>query len=311
VPEPVMSTWGERLRERTQPLQPNDELYGWTHAILCEALAQPYLQVIELIDPPEPYPPWGPLFDLDACPDWALPWLAQVVGIRLPAGTTREQAVRIIREAAGHNVGTVNAIRVSLQATLVSSHPPAPPTVYFRERDGSAYRLEVVTLDPETPDPALTRAVLEAVIPGGLVLDYRSIEGWDYQAMTDLYAPAGTYADLSSDYATYRDLRENMSTASQVRLDTVTPNTAVRLSVTALTFTGNFPGDMTGFTATVTAPDELVAAVPGPVIKVSDAECSATVTMPHVGIEQAGTVHILDAGGADYTNTLPLTVTLA
>src|SRR4029077_2555577 len=109
-----MSTWGERLRERTQPLQPNDELYGWTHAILCEALAQPYLQVIALIDPPEPYPPWGPLFDLDACPDWALPWLAQVVGIRLPADITREAAVEVIRHAAGHNVGTVNAIRVSL-----------------------------------------------------------------------------------------------------------------------------------------------------------------------------------------------------
>lgn len=210
MPEPEMSQWGARLRERTQPLQPDDYLYEWTHAILCEALAKPYLQICELIDPPEPYPPWGPLFDLNACPDWALPWLAQIVGIRLPAGATGTEVRRIIKEAAGHNVGTVKAIRVSLEGTLVSSHPPAPPTIYFRERDGSAYRLEVVTLDPETPDPELTQKVLEAVVPGGLVLDYRHIEGWDYQAMTDQYAATGgTYAQLSADFATYRDLREN------------------------------------------------------------------------------------------------------
>lgn len=215
MPEPEMSQWGARLRERTQPLQPDDYLYEWTHAILCEALAKPYLQICELIDPPEPYPPWGPLFDLNACPDWALPWLAQIVGIRLPAGATGTEVRRIIKEAAGHNVGTVKAIRVSLEGTLVSANPPAPPTIYFRERDGSAYRLEVVTLDPETPDPELTQKVLEAVVPGGLVLDYRHIEGWDYQAMTDKYAAtAGTYADLAADYTTYRDLRENLPVAS-------------------------------------------------------------------------------------------------
>ena len=40
-----MSRWGERLRERTQPLQPDDEAYDWAHSLLCEALAQPYLQI--------------------------------------------------------------------------------------------------------------------------------------------------------------------------------------------------------------------------------------------------------------------------
>jgi hypothetical protein len=203
---PDLSQWGARLRERTQPLQPDDELYGWTHALLCEALAQPYLQVMELIDPPEPYPPWGPLFDINVCPAWALPWLAQIVGIRIPAGLSDADARTYIRDAAGHNVGTVKAIRLALQQTLVSAHPPAPPTVYFRERDGSAYRLEVVTIDGETPDPALTQRVLAAVVPGGLVLSYRSIEGWDYQAQVD---QGGTYREQSAQYSTYADLREN------------------------------------------------------------------------------------------------------
>jgi hypothetical protein len=78
--------------------------------------------------------------------------------------------------------------------------------VYFREREGSAYRLEVVTLAAETPDPALTLAAATAAKPGGLVLTYRTADGWDYQAMTD---QGGTYAAQSAAYSTYADLREN------------------------------------------------------------------------------------------------------
>lgn len=308
---PALSRWGERLRERTLPLQPDDHLYGWTHAILCESLAQPYLQVCELIDPPEPYGPWVPLFNVYICPGWALPWLAQLVGIKLPAGISDADARRAIKFSAGHNVGTVKAIRDALRATLVPANPPTPATVYFRERDGSAYRLEVVTLDAETPDPELTYSVLVASIPGGLVLAYRHIEGWDYQAMTD---QGGTYAEQSLQYATYADLQENIPTGpppSSTSLDTVTPNTATRLSVTTLTFAGNFPDDMTGYTATVTVTSPLVDAIPGPVTKVSDAECNATITMPHVGIDSEGVVSIKDQFGTHYTNTLPFTVTVA
>src|SRR5262245_11985676 len=137
--EPVMSRWGERLRERTQPLQPDDERYGWTHAILCETLAQPFLQVAELVDPPDPYPPWAPLFNLDLCPEWALPWLAQLTGARLPTGLTPEEARNFIRSVAGHSTGTMASMTAAASGTLVSSSPPSPPTMYFRERDGSPY----------------------------------------------------------------------------------------------------------------------------------------------------------------------------
>jgi hypothetical protein len=205
--EPVLSVWGERLRERTQPLQPDDEGYDWTHAVLCESLARPYLQVAELIDPPEPYPPWGPLFDLNACPSWALPWLAQAVGVILPVGISDDAARALILEAAGHRAGTVAAITAVLRTTLVSSNPPNPATVWFRERYGSAYILEIVTLDAETPDPAYTQRVLEAAIPGGLKLIFNHVEGWDYQVMTD---EGGTYAQQSLDYATYSDLTQHI-----------------------------------------------------------------------------------------------------
>jgi hypothetical protein len=307
---PPLSRWGERLRERTLPLQPDDHLYGWVHAILCEALAQPYLQISELIDPPEPYAPWAPLFNIYICPGWALPWLAQLVGIKLPAGISDADARRAIKFSAGHNVGTVAAIRDALRTTLVPANPPTPATVYFRERDGSAYRLEVVTLDPETPDPAWTLEVLTAAIPGGLVLSYRSIEGWDYQAMTDM---GGTYAEQSLQYATYADLRENKPSGPSPavpRLDSVVPNTAQRLAVLTLNFIGNFPDDMLGYRAELTFPLELVPEVGFDIAKVSDSECNATGTMPHVGNEMVGTVRIIDTTGQPYTNPLDFTVTL-
>lgn len=204
--EPVMSTWGDRLRDRTQPLQPDDGKYGWAHAILCEALAQPYLQVAELIDPEDPYPPWAPLFDLDTCPEWALPWLAQATGAVLPPHFSPEEARVFIRDVAGHNAGTVSSIRAAVTRTLVPSTPGGTPTVYFRERDGGAYILEIVTVTKETPNPARTLQSILSAKPGAIKLVYRTVAGWDYQAMT---AAGGSYATLKTTYTSYRRLADN------------------------------------------------------------------------------------------------------
>ena len=205
---PQMSRWGERLQERTQPLQPDDAQYGYAHAILCETLAQPYLQVCELIDPPDPLAPWAPLFSLDLCPDWALPWLAQLVGTALPVGLTAAQQRDWILAFAGHSTGTVAAMTAAAELTLVPSHPPAPATLWFRERDGSPYRLEVVTLTSETPDPAALLRALTAAKPGGIVLELRQVLGWDYQQLKTSEG-AAKYSGLKTKYATYRGLREH------------------------------------------------------------------------------------------------------
>jgi hypothetical protein len=208
APEPDHSPWGERLRERTQPLQPDDDQYGWAHAILCETLAQPFLQVAELADPEDPLPPWAPLFSVDLCPAWALPWLAQLVGARLPVGISEDDARTYILEVAGHRAGTSASMTTAVRNTLVPSDPDEPATVWFRERDGSPYRLEVVTLTGETPDPAASLRALLAFKPGGILLEYRQVDGWDYQQMT---TEGGTYAQQTTTYTSYRNLREHQS----------------------------------------------------------------------------------------------------
>ena len=74
---PELSPWGERLRERTEPLAPDDAEHGYAHAHLSGAMAEALERVAEIYDPEEGLP-GSPLLDVDRCPDWALPWLAQL-----------------------------------------------------------------------------------------------------------------------------------------------------------------------------------------------------------------------------------------
>jgi hypothetical protein len=200
---PVLSALGERLRERTAPLAPSDDQNGWAHAYLCEALMVMLEQVAEVYDPADPLPPGAPLLDPELAPDWALPWVAQLVGARLPAGATPEQARALIAGVSGWKRGTPAALRAAAQLYLTGNR-----TVTFRERDANSpdppYTLEVVTLTGETPNPAAVLAALLAQKPGGLVLNYRTVEGQDWQAVQ-----AKTWRQARTTYANWRNLRDS------------------------------------------------------------------------------------------------------
>ena len=201
---PELTPWGERLRERTEPLAPDDDAHGYAHAHLSQALAEALERVAEIYDPEEGLP-GSPLVDVDRCPEWALPWLAQLVGVTLPAGATPDQARTIIRGVAGWKRGTPAALRAAAGLYLTGDK-----TVFFRERDPTGtdppYTLEVVTRTSETPDPAAVEAEVRRQKPAGIVLTYRTVEGWDYQEL----AATGPdpYSTLKTTYATYRLLRE-------------------------------------------------------------------------------------------------------
>ena len=201
---PELSPWGERLRERTAPLAPDDHLHGWAHARLCEALSKVFERVGPIYDPEDGLP-GSPLVDVDRCPDWALPYLAQMVGVTIPPGMDADTARAGIRDVAGWKRGTPAALRAA-----AGQHLTGDKTVFFRERDPTgadpAYTLEIVTLTDETPAPAAVEAALRAQKPAGIVLYYRTVEGWDYQEL-DATGP-NTYAVLDDTYPTYLKLRE-------------------------------------------------------------------------------------------------------
>lgn len=198
--EPELSAIADRLRERTEALAPNDDEHDYAHAVLCGALAQALEQVADVFDPPGDVPPGAPLLDVDLCPDWALPWLAQIVGVTIPQGATPAQARTLISEIAGWQRGTPASLTAAARAFL--SSPTA--TVFFNERlAGDPYRLGIVTLASETPDPALVQRAILAQKPGGIRLDYTAIAGQTYRA---LLAEVDSYREALATWSSYRDL---------------------------------------------------------------------------------------------------------
>ena len=201
---PVLTPWAERLRERTEPLAPDDERYRYAHARLCGAFAEALERVAEIYDPEEGLP-GSPLVDVDRCPDWALPWLAQLVGVTIPAGMPTETVRAGIRDVAGWKRGTVAALRAA-----AGFHLTGGKTVIFRERDPDSpdppYTLEVVTRYAETPDAGAVLGELLRQKPAGLVLKYRTVTGWDYQEQSA--TGPDPYSALDDAYPTYLLLQE-------------------------------------------------------------------------------------------------------
>jgi Phage tail protein (Tail_P2_I) len=205
-PELDPASFAEGLYVALAPLARQDASYGWALLILCNAIGTLF-QVLEdyARDSPEG-PGWSALMDLDRCPPEALPWLAQFVGVRLlPDSTPAEQRARIVA-TGGFRRGTPAALIGAAQATLTGNK-----TVVFRERDHDpadtpayAYYLTVITYVSETPDPTATHNALLAQKPGGIVLDYRTAAGQDYQTLETGNAD---YAAVTTRYLDYTALQ--------------------------------------------------------------------------------------------------------
>lgn len=202
MPPPDFTRLGQRLRDRTSYLQEDDAKYDYAHGHLCEALMRPLAQTAELVDPEDPWPPWAPLFNIDICPDWAIPWLAQLVGVRFPKSLTADDARHYIRGMAFLTRGSPSSIMAAAQTQLTGSQ-----LVWLRERDaGDPYRLELIVRASELKTDL--QAVIDTVMPvkpAGLILSIRVSDTWDYQQMTTEYV-GQTYDDMKDDYLTYADL---------------------------------------------------------------------------------------------------------
>jgi hypothetical protein len=175
-PPPDLASFAALLYDALAPLATLDGQADWHLAHYCGALGAMFQPVADVARDTPAGPGWSAVLDLDRCPDAWLPWLAQFVGVTV----------------------------IAAQATLTGNR-----TVTFRERDSSAadppYTLEIVTLTGETPDPAATRAAIIAQKPGGILLNYRTVAGQDWQAVQ-----AKTWRAAKTTYASWRTLRDNV-----------------------------------------------------------------------------------------------------
>lgn len=205
-PPPALESFADNLYAAMDPLAWLDATVGWSLAHFCAALGVMFQDVEDLARDTPDGPGWSGVVDLDRCPDAWLPWLAQFVGVTVVPGSTPAEMRARIASTDGFKRGTPAAIAGAAKATLTGNK-----TVYFRERDASApdppYTLEVVTQTGETPDPAATLAAILAQKPAGLILNYRTVEGEDWQAVKE---SGKTWRQVRTERANWRALRDNV-----------------------------------------------------------------------------------------------------
>lgn len=197
-------SYAERFYAELEPLQYSEPLTGWALLYYVSAIGEMFQDVKDLagdvVVDGEVVPGWSVVVDLDRTPNKALGWLAQFVGVTLRPGLGDTDQRAWIRSTDGWRRGTrasmVGALRPYLSGTR---------TVLFRERyPDSAYKLMVVTRWGETPDPAAALSALLTQKPAGIVLDYHTINGRDYQEVKDDNA---NYTAARTAYANYDVMR--------------------------------------------------------------------------------------------------------
>jgi hypothetical protein len=207
-PELEPETFSQRLYDSMAPVAQEDEFNQWALLIFINGIGVMF-QLLEdwARDTPDG-PGWSLLLDLNRCPDIALPWLAQFVGVRIIRGSTPDEMRARIASTDGFRRGTVAAMTGAAKATLTGNQ-----RLIFRERDGVemghpespeyAYCLKVATWESETPDPAATLAALLSQKPGGILLDYNPATMQDY---AQVKLNNATYAVVKSRYIDYAAL---------------------------------------------------------------------------------------------------------
>ena len=186
---PVTGTFAGELYYELGPVAQNDEEHGWALARYLSAIGAMFEDVETLIRDQDGRPGWAILFDPDACPAYALPWLAQVAGV--PASARQDEASlrAAIRDRAGTRRGTPAALAAAAAATLTG----ARSVRLFEREAGDAYAIGIKVRPSETPDDAVTLAAAKAAKPAGVLL-------------TLYVADYALYVELPDDYDDYDDL---------------------------------------------------------------------------------------------------------
>jgi hypothetical protein len=205
-------TFAARLYAMLAPLAADDAYNAWALLTYVNALGVMYQLVEDWVRDSESAPGWSLLLDIDRCPPEALPWLAQLTGVRIPARVTDPVEQRQwILSTDGFKRGTVAALLGAARSTLTGEQ-----RLVFRERDGAAhgyasspdyaYVLTVYSYHAETPDPTATLNALLAQKPAAIKLYYSAVTRQDYQLVHDTYA---SYAAVHAAFIDYAALALN------------------------------------------------------------------------------------------------------
>lgn len=203
--KPVLGSFANQVYNGLNDVAQPDASLGWPLANYIQGLGMMF-QIVEDYSRDQFVngklaPGWSQLLDINRAPNAALGWLGQFVGVPLQQGLTDAQQRARILSVGGWNRGTIGSMVAAAQQYLTGTQ-----TVVVRERDASvtpadpAYGLTVITRTSETPDSAKVLAALLTQKPAGIILNYQTLTGTDYQGLFTTYAD---YQAIFTTYTTY------------------------------------------------------------------------------------------------------------
>lgn len=167
-------TFKQSLVELLQPMFYSDPLYGNSLDTYLGGLSDPLFQIVEdwASDGNNGEPGYSILIDITRCPDYALPWLGQFVGIRVTTGLPADKQRQQIVGLGTWKRGTVAALKAAPLPFLTGTQ-----TVIVKERDTDPYHILVYTLTSETTSASSVLAALLAQKPAGIQMTYITYAG--------------------------------------------------------------------------------------------------------------------------------------
>jgi hypothetical protein len=180
------------------PYRQTDEAHGWATLNFCSALTSGNIDLIhEIVSDRDSGPGWQVLLDPQECPAAALPYLAQFVGARLTPAMSEAEQRAAIANPEGFGRGTPAAIVAVAKRRLTGTKTVLLVEFYT----GLAYRMKLVTLESETPDPDATLAdVLREQKPIGIRLFFNTSPDWDWDELEEEQA---TWDAVGEEFATW------------------------------------------------------------------------------------------------------------
>jgi hypothetical protein len=188
----IANLWPAQLA----PVQ-TDDLDAYTAAI-----AAMWAQTdLFLADPDNDVVDYQALVDVDLAPTWALPWLAQLVGERIPVGYTDTQARDWIRNSPkwirGTPAGIWNAVkRVLLPGASMQMRERWNPNTSTADPDW----ISILTWATQTPDQNLVLQVLRREVPADIMFGYTMQTAATWGSFTGTVA---NWAAMKTTYPTW------------------------------------------------------------------------------------------------------------
>lgn len=208
MPEPTLSLTGEFLWDEVGVAQLGDDTRGWPARILVGAVAKALGPLFDIVRDTDDGPGWSAVLDPnrivamlpETVAQRVLRWLGQFAGQSFPEGMTAAAMAAQIGTPAAFERGTPAGMAQAVAHTLTGNE-----YVFYREREGSPYRVTVVTRTSETPDPAATFAAARTQKPAGLILTHVITDVRTYLEVGT--AGGNTYAGAAATYGTYAAAR--------------------------------------------------------------------------------------------------------